>query len=297
MADFFFSVVVPTYNRPDHLARLLEALAGQRFPRPDFEVVVVDDGGRADLEPTLNAFRNRLNLNLLRQANAGPGAARNFGAARAGGAWLAFTDDDCLPDQGWLENLALVFRRTPVCLCGGRTLSAWPDEPFARTTQALLDYLHPEPDSGKNPGAFFASNNLAVPRDIFLEMGGFDPTLRLGEDREFCHRWALSGRPFASAPEALVRHAHALGLGSFLRLHFAYGGGSFRFKRRSAQKSLPPPRFRSLRFYLDLVLVGLRRERSPRGALVSLLLLASQAANAAGYFWAALRDRAGRRAG
>src|SRR3712207_1403127 len=94
----FFSVIVPTYERPAQLAACLGALARLDCPAASFEVIVVDDGSAAAPGRRLDEFRDLLDVRLLTQANAGPAAARNRGASEARGSFLAFTDDDCAPD-------------------------------------------------------------------------------------------------------------------------------------------------------------------------------------------------------
>src|SRR5215813_1646861 len=95
-----FSIVVPTYRRPAILAGCLDAVARLDYPCDRFEAIVVDDGGGAVELPRAYAD---VDMVLLTQAHAGPAAARNTGAARARGDFLAFTDDDCRPDPGWLS--------------------------------------------------------------------------------------------------------------------------------------------------------------------------------------------------
>ena len=87
------SIVIPTYGRPDQLAACLDSLEALDYPRDRFEVIVVDDGSPQPLPPYGGALR----VTLVRQAHAGPAAARNTGAAASRGRWLAFTDDDCRP--------------------------------------------------------------------------------------------------------------------------------------------------------------------------------------------------------
>ena len=65
-------------------------------------MIVVDDGGPTPLDPVVAPFRTQVSLTLIRQRNAGPSAARNAGAERASGEYLAFTDDDsCWILAGW----------------------------------------------------------------------------------------------------------------------------------------------------------------------------------------------------
>lgn len=91
------SVVVPLYNKAAHVARSLESIAAQTYT--EFEVIIVDDGS-TDAGPEIVSRFPDQRFRLVRQANAGPGAARNRGVAEAAGELLAFldADDEWLPD-------------------------------------------------------------------------------------------------------------------------------------------------------------------------------------------------------
>ncbi len=274
-----FSIVVPTYRRPAILAGCLDAVARLDYPRDRFEAIVVDDGGGAVELPRAYAD---VDIVLLTQAHAGPAVARNTGAARARGEFLAFTDDDCRPDPGWLRAMAARIADAPDRAIGGRAVNALPENPYSTATQLLVDYfarLH----ATHRESAFFASNNLVVPAELFRARGGFDASFprAAGEDREFCHRWAGSGGRFAYAPEAVVRHEHHLGLRSFWRQHFTYGRGALRFHRMLAAHGLMARTPAS--FYLGLLVSPLTSHERRRLTLAMLLLL-SQVATAAGYW-------------
>ena len=292
-----FSVVVPTYARPGPLRGCLEALARLDYPRERFEVLVIDDGGPAGLEAVVAPLRGRLNVTLLRlPANAGPAAARNAGAARATGRFLAFTDDDCTPRPGWLRAFAARFAAAPDHLLGGRTVNVLVDNVFAAASQDLIDYLYAYYNRVPSEARFFASNNLAMPAEAYRAIGGFDASFPpAGEDRELCHRWRDSGRAMTYVADAVVGHAHALSLHRFWCQHFTYGRGAFhldRALRRSGRRSLG---VEPLAFYLNLVGHPLR-DRTRHGRVAGMaLMVVSQIANAAGFF--AERARGGRRSG
>jgi GT2 family glycosyltransferase len=285
-----FSIVVPTYRRPERLAACLEALAALAYPRDRFEVIVVDDGGGTATSRMTGA---PIDVTLLTQPHAGPATARNTGAARARKAYLAFTDDDCIPEAGWLRALAARAVRAPGHAIGGRTINALPGNPYSSATQLLIDYLY-EWQADHPRSAFFASNNLAVPADLFHARSGFHTgfVLAAGEDREFCHRWVSSGGQMTYAPEAVVRHAHPLALRGFWRQHFTYGRGALHFGRLRARagekRSAPTP----LSFYLKLVAYPLGRAAGWRRLSLTALLALAQAATAAGYWRECLRPAA-----
>src|SRR5207247_291754 len=122
-----FSIIIPTYSRPEQLAACLEAIARLDYPRERFEVIVVDDGSPSPPHDVVAAIGARIAAKSLWQHHAGPAAARNKGATCAQGDFLVFTDDDCLPDRNWLLAFAQRFMATPNHLIGGRTLNALPD--------------------------------------------------------------------------------------------------------------------------------------------------------------------------
>jgi GT2 family glycosyltransferase len=294
MSEIDISVVIPTYNRPDRLVHCLRALAAQDYPRDRFEVLVVDDGSDAPLAPVVARFRDALNVTLVVQPNAGPARARNHGAARARGRWLAFTDDDCAPRPDWLTRLAACCRERPDGLVGGHTINALRHNVCAIASQSLIDYLYAHHASLEATApAFFTSNNFVVAAERFQAVGGFDESFPLvaGEDREFCDRWQERGGALQYAPDAIVLHGHELSLRRFWRQHTNYGRGACHLRRvRTLQGREPIARERLL-FYLRLVGYPLRRPRQGAALRVAALMALSQMANAYGYFREAARWR------
>lgn len=286
----FFSIIIPTFNRPSQLRACLAALGMLEYPRDRFEVIIVDDGGEDCLREVVRPFCDEFLLRLHRQENQGPAAARNAGAALAKGEFLAFTDDDCLPAPGWLSALAHAFAETPDAALGGRTVNALPANPYAIASQLLIDYLYGY-FAGK-ADLFFTSNNFAISRRQYLMVGGFDPSLPLaaGEDREFCYRWQRGGGDLRFAPQAVVKHAHALTAVSFWRQHFRYGRGAYRYHQIRAARGERPLRLEPLSFYLDLCRYPLRRFQGAVAVVQTILLFTSQVANAAGFYTARLRS-------
>src|SRR5262249_57066841 len=87
------SVVIPTYERPQQLATLLQALSRQHVPRAEFEVVIVDDSGSGAVTGVVQAFADRLDVRLFVERHRGCAGARSVGCAWARGRYLVFADD------------------------------------------------------------------------------------------------------------------------------------------------------------------------------------------------------------
>ncbi len=278
----FFSIIIPTYNRPEQLANCLSSLAALDYPRHRFEVIVVDDGSDRPPNEVIGSFGQQLQLTLLTQDNAGPAAARNTGVALARGQFLAFTDDDCAVTPNWLKALASRFATLLTQTIAGRTVNALPHNPFAAASQTIIDLVHAYYNADPSRAQFLASNNLALPADIFRNLGGFDETFRTSEDRDLCDRLLHHGHRLTYAPEVVVYHLHDLTGRSFWQQHFAYGRGAFRYHQSRARRGVGL--FRpDLRFYLH-VLRQIVKQETEKPALLRVLLLGLwQLANTAGF--------------
>jgi GT2 family glycosyltransferase len=272
----FFSIIVPTYERPAQLALCLQALARLDYPKESYEVLVVNDGSNAPPDNTASQFPPGFSLHLLRHKRTGPAGARNFGSLHARGEFLAFTDDDCQPDAGWLRALAASCLTNPGRIIGGRTINALPQNPYSATSQAIIETVYSHFNADADNARFFASNNFAVSAELFRHMNGFAEHFQTSEDREICARWRAAGRKLSYAPTAIVYHAHALELASLWRQHFGYGRGARRFHRARSLQGDPPFKPEPA-FYRQLF--------KGRGLQLTALLLWAQLANAAGFFW------------
>ena len=282
----FFSIIIPTYNRPERLANCLKAIATLDYPCDRFEVVVVDDGSKTPLDSVVEPFNNQINLKLLRQENAGPAAARNAGAQVAQGEYLAFTDDDCQPTADWLDRLANGFAAAPEAMIGGKTINTLANNIFSVASQKLIDYLYEYYNPARGKDAFFASNNIAMPRANFNTLNGFDVSFPLAaaEDRDFCDRWNQA-YPMLYIPEARINHYHKLSLVSFWKQHFGYGRGAFCFHQLRSQRVAKEIEVEPLSFYFNLLSYPFSQASKQPKVLISGLFFLSQVANVAGFFW------------
>ena len=281
----FFSVIIPTYNRPQILAGCLEALAVLDYPRDRFEVIVVDDGSPTPLDSIVEPFKEKIALKLIRQENAGPAVARNKGAEIAQGEFLAFTDDDCRPVPDWLDRFAAAFTDAPQAMLGGKIVNGLDDNPFSTASQKLTDYLYDYYTPTRGKDAFFTSNNIAVPTANFRALNGFSTSYPFAsEDRDFCDRWN-GVYPTLYVRQAIVYHYHNLSLTSFWKQHFSYGRGGFRFHKIRALRNAKKIEVEPLSFYFDLLSYPFSQSLKQPKLAISALFFLSQVAMVSGFFW------------
>ena len=209
-----YSIIIPTRDRADILAGCLEALARTRPDAAAFEVIVVDNASRDDTARRVEAeaARGLLPLRVICEPRQGPSHARNAGVAAAKGAWVLFLDDDALAEPGWPEAFAraAATARAPL---QGRVLPRFLAERPPWLTDAMAAFLG-RVDEGPAPAALrgaMNSANMAVPRDLFLDLGGFRTDLGpggagMGEDTDFGLRAAARGFTPRYVPDALVHH-------------------------------------------------------------------------------------------
>jgi GT2 family glycosyltransferase len=287
-----FSIIIPTYNRPERLKTCLDSLTCLNYPRHQFEVIIVDDGSDHPLDVLVKSYENEMELTLIRQTNAGPAKARNTGANIAKGQYLAFTDDDCTLDQNWLSALENAFFEKPNALLGGKIINALPNNPYSTTSQLIIDYLYDYYNINSVQTQFFTTNNFAVSRELFNQVGQFDISFSLAaEDREFCDRWLFSGYSLYYVPQAIVYHSHHLRLLSFWRQHFNYGCGTFYFHQTRSRRNQTSLKFEPLRFYFQLLTYPfMKKYQQPFKIFLFGLLLISQLAITLGSFKTKLQN-------
>jgi glycosyltransferase involved in cell wall biosynthesis len=253
-----FSIVIPTFNRPEKIRTCLNSIAKIKYPVSQFEVIVIDDGSSMPVRQVIAKDQFPFALKILRQENNGPGLARNYGVSEAQGRWIAFTDDDCEPTPNWLMALQATLERNPGALVGGLTLNQCRENICAITNELLLTTVCEWLSRFAPDLNFFTSNNLACERIRFGDVGGFHANLVLaaGEDREFCMRWSAAGGLLIRQSEAVVHHGHSQNLLQFTEMHFRYGRGA-----RMIRDNSPAPRVLGSRLdlYKQMLMAPIRQ--------------------------------------
>jgi glycosyltransferase involved in cell wall biosynthesis len=194
------AVVVPTFNRAHLLEALVASLENQDVDLP-YEVVIVDDSSKDHTQRELARLstRTRVPLRALRlDEKSGPARARNLAWRSSSAEWIAFTDDDCTPQRGWLRGLARGLERHDIVQ--GRT-EPHPDQhhlmgPFTRSISVGAE------------NGFYGTANIAYRRSVLEHVDGFneDFPYAAGEDTDLGCRARSAGATYIFEPTALVYH-------------------------------------------------------------------------------------------
>jgi mycofactocin system glycosyltransferase len=231
------AVVVPARDRADLLAGCLARIGRAA------EIVVVDDGSR---EPeAIAAVAREGGARVLRlpvgagpaepAGPAGPAGARNAGMAATAAPLVAFVDSDTRPDPGWLEPLLGHFEDARTGAVAPRVAV-----PAGRGALAAYEAVRSPLDLGGAPGVvgpdrrigFVPAAALVVRRDALTQAGGFDATMRVGEDVDLVWRLAEAGWTVRYEPTARVEHPHRAAPAAWLGQRVAYGASAGALARR-----------------------------------------------------------------
>ena len=218
------SIVVAIFNRKDELFELLNSLIAQTDK--DFEVIIVDDGSFVDLLPTVETFKEMLNIQYFKKPNSGPGLSRNYGANRAKNDWLVFVDSDVIVEKDYIENIKKNLEKTDCAAFGGADKA---HKGFNILQKAISYSMTSVFTTGGIRGSKKAvtrfqprSFNMGVNKEIFLKIGGFSE-MRIGEDPDLSMTIWEKGYQTAFFDDIGVYHKRRTDLGKFSKQVYQFG--------------------------------------------------------------------------
>lgn len=197
------SVVIPAYNSESLIAETLASVVGQTL-KPA-EVLVIDDGSTDGTAGVADGFGPP--VRVIRKANSGQGASRNFGVELATSEWIAFVDADDLWEPNKLERQMEELARHPeaeVCYTGRVEMLHYDERPRLGKVITV-----PGPEDLRKSlfhNTTFLPSSVVIRKSTFQAIGGFDPHFRLVQDWDLWLRLLHAGTKFAACPEPLVRY-------------------------------------------------------------------------------------------
>jgi mycofactocin system glycosyltransferase len=230
------TVIIPVRDNAFGLTRLVRALRGMR-------IMVVDDGSA--LPVRVEDFDGAYcNVTVLRHGKSkGPSAARNTGLAACETDFVAFLDSDVVPRRGWLEALLGHFCDPAVALVAPRIVGLCEPQNLVARYEAVrssLDLGHREaPVVPYGTVSYVPSAAIICRRAALNDVGGFDETLKSGEDVDLCWRFIEAGARLRYEPIALVGHDHRTQLREWFARKTFYGTSAAPLAVRHPGKTAP----------------------------------------------------------
>lgn len=176
------SVVIPAFNEEKLIGKCVEAVENQTFPKEEYEVLVIDNNSS---DKTAEIAR-KLGATVISYCQKqGFSVAKQFGTKQAKGEIIAYTDADSIPDTRWLETINKLMQNKNLAYIGGTILST--------EKNTLMNFFFIIFDYFARINQLFGmsliwSPNMAVRKDAFMQIGGFNTALKTSDDWDFTLR-------------------------------------------------------------------------------------------------------------
>lgn len=234
-----FSLISPTFKRPDEVTEFLESLLDQ--DHQDFEVILGDGTPGDTLRPQLERFKDndRYPLKIVYEEFLPVSDARNRAAAEASGDYLIFFDSDCIIPSQYLKNIENHLWNTPLDAFGGPDVA---HKDFTAVQKAISYSMTSMLTTGgirgkqKSVSTYHPRGfNMGMRREVFEQLGGYSE-FRCGEDIEFSIRIIKSGCRVGLIPEAYVYHKRRTSIKQFFRQVFRFGAARINIWKRHPEE-------------------------------------------------------------
>jgi glycosyltransferase involved in cell wall biosynthesis len=227
----YVSIIIPVWNGRQRIGATLQAIADQTEPRDSFEVIVIDNGST---DGTAEVVRRFPFVRLLSEPLPGSYRARNLGLAEARGAYVLFTDGDCVPDRDWVAQAIAASKRLPDADLYAGHVALFREEkagPFSARYEELTAFNQ----KGNVQSGHCVTANWLCRRELLRSVGGFNQDLLSGGDIDCSRRIVAAGHRLAYVPEMIVKHPTRANLMELIRKRRRVVGGRWHLRKMSAR--------------------------------------------------------------
>lgn len=232
----FFSLIAPTFGRPEEVTEFLESLTHQNAS--NFEVIIADGTPDDSLRPELKQFENngKYELTIIYEQYLPVSDARNRGAEVAKGDYIIFLDSDCIIPENYLNEITSFLEKNKVDAFGGPDAA---HKSFTDLQKAISYSMTSLFTTGgirgkeKHLGEYHPRGfNMGISAEAFKAVGGYDTNFRCGEDVELSMRIIEAGFKTALIPKAHVYHKRRTTLKKFYKQVFRFGAARINLARK-----------------------------------------------------------------
>ncbi len=222
----YYSVVVPTFSRPDEVKELLDSLVHQEYS--NFEVILADGSLDDTVQQVSKNYQNMLTLQHLHEKGLGISESRNLGVQHSQGDYVVFFDSDCVIPPAYFSIVDKFLSANPVDAYGGPDRA---DDTFSARQKAVSYAMTSFFTTGgirgrkRHAGNYQPrSFNMGISREVFNRLKGFS-NLKVSEDIDLSMRLHNQGYATALIEEAFVYHKRRSTFYKFFRQVFSFGCG------------------------------------------------------------------------
>lgn len=236
----FFSVIVPTFSRPDEVAELLVSLESQQSK--NFEVILADGSLDDSVKQVVEGFTGKLQLKHLHERGLGISESRNWGVENASGDWLVFFDSDCVIPPQYFVVVENALNSNAADAYGGPDRAG---EHFNNRQKAISYAMTSFFTTGgirgrkKHVGTYQPRGfNMGIRKKVFEAVGGYSG-LKVSEDIDLSMRLRKNGYKTVLIEEAYVYHKRRTTFYKFYRQVSSFGSGRIDLQLRHGDALKP----------------------------------------------------------
>jgi cellulose synthase/poly-beta-1,6-N-acetylglucosamine synthase-like glycosyltransferase len=251
-----FSVILPTYHRPDDVDAFLQSMLKQTYS--DFEIIIADGSEDDSVKNVYTAYTDNLRITYLYEKSIKASEARNWACDVSKGQYLVFIDSDCIVPSHYFSSIHKFLEKHPDAVAFGGADAA--DESFTPVQKAIsyamTSFYTTGGIRGKNKSIekfHLRGFNMGIKREIFFQLGGFSK-MQVAEDIDLSIRLYKAGYQAFFIPEAYVYHKRRDTLKKFSKQLKMHGKGRIDLYIRH-KDSLKLVHF--FPFFFDLFILGI----------------------------------------
>jgi glycosyltransferase involved in cell wall biosynthesis len=205
----FVSIVIPTFNEAEYLAKCITSLQQLNYPKDLYEITLVDNGSVDNTVEIAKSF----DISVYVKEKVKVGAVRNYGASKSKGAIYAFIDGDCVASPNWLSAAIEKLSSDVVGAVGGAYLlrddPSWVESGWVISQETITE-----------ESASLVGGSFIVKADIFNEISGFDESINAGEDTKLAREVAVKNQVWKVSECAVIHLGYPNTIKGFFRRQF-----------------------------------------------------------------------------